>query len=305
MTMNDNSTTNSVENAHVADESTETKVNQSEDQDSSEDQHDGVDSEDSEGNDDANQDEDGGKDDAKKPHRNGFKKRLDREKRKLAEKDQEIEYWKKEALKRNEEKPSTESNKAVDEDPEPNPDDFSTVGEYARAVTKWEIKQATKQAKEQEKRQAEQSEVQTRFKTAQKEYNTKVTEFKKSTPDFDDVVADFVDEHQDFKVSGEVMEALMTSDFGPQIFYDLIKKPGEYERFSKMSTIQQIRELGKNEARIAAKVSSSQEFRTSKAPAPVSTIGKGMATKAKSLSDPNISFAEYERIRMEQLKSKK
>lgn len=238
-----------------------------------------------------------------KPRKNGFKKRLDREKRKIAEKDQEIDYWKREALKRMESEkqtPTKADSKAGDLDKEPNQDDFDSVGEYAKALAKYEAAQIRKEARENLKKE----EIQTKQSSIQKEYNTKLNEFKKTATDFDEVVSDFAENYGDFNASPEVFEALLTSDFGPQIVYEVMKNPSEYERLSKLSPLSVIREIGKMEAKLAAKSELKSQAVKSKAPAPVNPIGKGSASVSKSIYDPNISFEEYEKARAQQLKKK-
>lgn len=238
-----------------------------------------------------------------KPRKNGFKKRLDREKRKIAEKDQEIDYWKREALKRMESEkqtPTKADSKAGDLDKEPNQDDFDSVGEYAKALAKYEAAQIRKEARENLKKE----EIQTKQSSIQKEYNTKLNEFKKTATDFDEVVSDFAENYGDFNASPEVFEALLTSDFGPQIVYEVMKNPSEYERLSKLSPLSVIREIGKMEAKLAAKSELKSQAVKSKAPAPVNPIGKGSASVSKSIYDPNISFEDYEKVRSQQLKNK-
>lgn len=140
-----------------------------------------------------------------------------------------------------------------------------------------------------------------------KEYNSKLEAFKKVQPDFDEVISDFAENYGDFRASPAVIEALMTSDYGPNVLYEILNDHAEYERLAKLSDLAIIREIGKIEARIQSKKESatSNSLKASKAPAPVSPLGKGSTPVTKSLSDPNISFAEYEKIRMQQLKNKK
>lgn len=237
-------------------------------------------------------------------HRNGFKKRLDREKRKLSEAQREADYWKKVALEHGSQPKQTEQAKTENQDPEPNMNDFDTVGEYNKALVKWELRQS--KAAEKAEREKEQSQIKAKetYQKVESEFAKKLDTFKKAAPDFDDVVEDFNDRYGKFKASLSITEAILSSEFGPQIYYDILKTPGEYERLSGMSEVAIIRELGKKEARLASEASSSRQIKTSKAPAPVSTIGKGSASTSKSLSDPKLSFAEFERMRMKQLNQK-
>lgn len=240
----------------------------------------------------------------KKPKENGFKKRLDREKRKRLEIEQEREYWKREALKHaSAEKPHSDAPKKAtrSEDQEPDENDFEKNADYIRAYTKWELRQLNKESS----KEAKERESQAQRASLQKDYDARLEEFKKAAPDFEEVRDEFFEEYADTlaKTPGELVESIMTSDFGPQIFYDLIKNPGEFERISKLSVTSQIREIGKIEARFSAQAESSKKIKTSKAPAPASPIGgRGGAAGKKSLYDKDLSFKEYEALRNERRK---
>lgn len=233
--------------------------------------------------------------------KNGFKKRVDRERRKVAERDQRIAALEAELAKRNSSQDATASVQ-TNSDQEPNPDNFDTVADYNKAVIKWELKQERLEREKQEKVSKEK----TYHDELKSKYEDRRKEFVKTVNDFEDVVADFADKYGDFKASPAIVEALLSSEFGPEIFYQVVKDHGEYERLSQMPDVAIIRELGKIEARLAlAKESqSSTKPKMSKAPAPVSKLSGGTVSTTKSLSDPDISFAEYEQIRMKQLKQK-
>nr|BFD63166.1 hypothetical protein BdHM001_18470 [Bdellovibrio sp. HM001] len=233
---------------------------------------------------------------------NRLQKRFDKLTKRASDAEALAEYWRQRAEGKSHQESKPVESKQQASEAEPRPDDFDTNAEYIRAYTKWELKQEKLQS-EKATAQAKAQEAQSKM---QNEHNARLAEFKKTATDFDDVVADFAEEYGEFKAAPDVIEALMSSDLGPNILYKILKTPGEYERLQKLSVASAIREIGKIEAGIAAEKSSSQSInKTSKAPAPVSTVGGGGGALTKSLSDPNISFAEYEKIRMQQLKNKK
>lgn len=239
-----------------------------------------------------------------KPRKNGFKKRIDRLNRNLSEKDQRIALLQRDLEEaRKTSTPKQEAQPQVSSESEPDPSNFETNAEYIKALNKHyrELDKAEAKKAEESGKQRETQEKVT------KEYNSKLDSFKKSQPDFDDVVADFADKYGEFRASPAIIEALMTSDLGPNVLYEVLNDHAEYDRLSKLSESAIIREIGKIEARIALKqeTSASNVQRQSKAPAPVSPAGRGGVPVTKSLNDPNISFAEYEQIRLKQLKSKK
>lgn len=233
--------------------------------------------------------------------KNGFKKRIDRLNRNLSIKEQRIAQLEAELAGRANTKASTQE-PAIESDQEPNMDDFKTVGEYNRALVKWEMKQARLA---QQKAESEAS-AKTYEQKLNTEYTKREAEFVKSTPGFEDALEAFQEQHGQFRASPRILEAIKSSEFGPHLFYDVISTPGEYERLSGMSETAIIRELGRKEAKFAAAAATKKEIKTSKAPAPVAPVSKGGGTPiAKSLSDPNLPFSDYERLRTQMLKNKK
>lgn len=245
-------------------------------------------------------DEDNGiKDESKedKPKKKGgFQKRIERANAKLTAAQQETEYWKQQALKNQpDQKPVESKSESISK---PKAENFDSHEEYVEALTDWKLEEREKKNESLKK----QNEVKTQFQNQVQTFQSKVQEFKKSNEDFDEVL-ESVD---DIPLSVGFQEALITSDFGPQVMYELAKNPKELERINALSPIVQAREIGKLEARFAQSVSApAKEIKqTTKATSPISTLGNGSASMTKSLSDPNISFAEYEKVRMQQIKQK-
>jgi hypothetical protein len=244
-----------------------------------------------------NQDADSAQDDqgqgeleeqAKPKKKTGFEKRIERFQKQLSQKDQELMSLKAQLEGKSkgaaEEKPQS-AKKSPDQKPDPN--DFETNADYIEAVTDWKFNQAELKAKQ----TAEQQKHAEARQKVQSDYDSRLSEFKKSTPDFDDVVANFMDEHGDLQASPKVIEALQTSEVGPQLLYDILNTPGEYERFQKMTELQAIRELGKKEANLSKSSESPKTITTSKAPAPVKPITAAPSNARKSLAD--MSVDEY------------
>lgn len=229
----------------------------------------------------------------------GVKKRIDKLTKKLSLKDQEIEHWKAQALKgQNQEGKTQEATKqeVKSQDGEPQEEQFDTYKDYLKAQVKWELAQEKKQIQEQE-RQA---------KSVQ-EFNSKIQDFSKEHPDFFDVL-----EECDEQVSTQfhVQEAIRNSDMPAAVMYELAKNPAEIERLNGLSVIAAAKEIGKIEARLSvqseSKVQTTKQTQTkiTKAPKPISPVGKSGTVQTWSIDDPNIPFAEFEKLRMKELKSK-
>lgn len=233
----------------------------------------------------------------------GFQRRIDKLNARATAAQAEAEYWKQQALKN----AGADKPKATDEpakaepkaaEGEPNPDEFETHAEYVKAVVKWDREQADKKRDE----DARKSQLQTEQERTIKAHVDRVESFKKQTQDFDDVIADV----DDVPLSATVQQLLVTSENGPELMYELAKNRAEYERINKLGPLAAARELGKIEAKIASKATTT-EIKTepkkqTKAPNPIQPVGNGKGTVAKSIDDPNLSFAEYERMRREQMK---
>lgn len=239
-----------------------------------------------------------------KPKVNGFKKRIDKLNSRLSAKDQELEYWKKEALKAKEiQEPQVkdEVKKEAVSEGKPNPDNFETHADYLDALTEYKLDQREK-AKEVK---AKETEAKTAVKTQLETFQSKVAEFKKEKEDFDDVI----EAADDIIMSLGVQESILSSDFGPELMYELSKNREEYERINKLSFVAAAREIGKIEAKLSKASESSEEKKPetkklTKAPAPMSPVGsKGAGSTKKSIFDPDLSQSEYERLRREQMKA--
>jgi hypothetical protein len=172
------------------------------------------------------------------------------------------------------------------------PEDFATYEEFldarddARDV--WRETRATAKAAEaQAKADAE------RAAATHRELATKAAErietFKQAHPDFD-TVRQSVDIH----VSHSVLAELHSSEAGPAIVYALGKDPAFKAAFAAMTDAQQIREIGRREAAIAAPAAGAapQAARpkpTTKAPEPLEPEG---GTSAGVRTDDELSTDE-------------
>lgn len=222
---------------------------------------------------------------AKPKKKGGFEKRIERFQKQIAEREQRIAALEAQINGKSQQEKPEEKAKASGAGEEPNPNDFDTNAEYIKALTKWELKLE----KEAAKAEADKASAAEKTRKLQSDYTSKLEEFKKTAPDFDEVVSDFSEQYGEFNASPVIIEALMSSDLGPHIFYEVIKNPSEYERLSKMSEINVIRELGKIEARLSkSSVEEKTQITTSKAPAPVKPIASGVSKTRKSLEDMSV-----------------
>lgn len=131
------------------------------------------------------------------------------------------------------------------EDKAPERSNYSTYEEYVRADAAYVGRKAAEETlSKHEKASAEKREAEERTARASKFQETVRTKF----PDIDSRLG----EVGDMPMYRGVQEAISESEFGAEIFNDLVSKPAEFERLSKMSETSAVREIGKMEARIEA-----------------------------------------------------
>lgn len=254
-----------------------------------------------------NSETDSEKDKPKK--KGGFQRRIDKLNSKVSEsvrraeeKEKEVEYWKKEALKTKDPEQSKAGKVETKVEPtgKPNPDDFDTHAEWAEALTDWKIEQRDKIKEAETQKSALKSEQDKVLSS----HRDRVIAFKEKAKDWDEVMSDV----SDVMVSPAVQEVFTTSDLGPELMYELAKNVKELDRICKLSPLAAARELGKLERKIELKLTPQDSEKKpeppkiTKAPKPIEPVGSSKGPVAKSIDDPNISFSEYERIRREQKK---
>lgn len=242
-----------------------------------------------------------------KKGKGGFQRRIDKLNARIADKDREAQYWRDLALKNGKEAPAIEKSaekvaalKETDST-KPDPGSFDTHAEYVEALTDWKIDQKEKAKAVDQQKSKLLSERDALLKAHQerlKSFADKVADFGESIDNLDDV-----------PVSAEFQEIILSSENGPALLYELAKNKDEALRISKLPTIAAARELGKIEAKIvaaqAAAETKSEPKKTTSAPKPLDPVGKSTGAVAKSITDPEIPFSEYERIRREQIKRRR
>jgi hypothetical protein len=247
---------------------------------------------------------DGTKEEKPGKKKGGFQRRIDKLNAAKAQAQQEAEFWKQQALKgagEPKKETSVETTSAASEG-KPDPDKFKTHAEYVEALTDWKTEQKLKE-RDQKIEKSRLLDEQTKLANT---YQERLNSFKEKTEDFDDVL----DGVANVPMSPAVQSILLKSENGPELLYELAKNPKEADRICRLSPIDAAREMGKFEARIAAKTSATKQEtkKTSSAPKPLAPVGGGGKASAipKSLDEAaKSSFSEYKRIREEELKKKR
>jgi len=230
--------------------------------------------------------------------KNGFKKRIDKLNKRISDRDQEVEYWKKEALKGQSSKSESPTHQEVKVEGKPLADHFDTHEAYVEALTDWKTEQKLNERETKQKETLAKSEHQ----KSVTQFQEKVQSFKDSHDDFDDLIEDV----DDIPMSIAVEQLIIQSENGPELMYELAKNREEYERICKLSPLAAAREFGKFEARLNKSVSSKEklEIKTTKAPKPLAPLGSKGSSVKKSLYDSDLSQTEYEQLRTQKLNAR-
>lgn len=223
--------------------------------------------------------------------KSGFERRVQKLNSKLEAASREAEYWKQAALGQGP-KTTTAAPAPASQD-KPKFDDYLDIEAYADALTDWKLERA-------EAKRTQQSQVQ----NVQQTYGQKLQAFKADHPDFDEVMEDA---DEDVTFAQATLQTIQESDIGPEVAYFLAKNPESAERISKLSIASQIKEIGKLEERLSKKQADAPApaKKVSAAPAPIKPTTAKASVKSADLSDPNLSVADFNRIRAEQIKARR
>jgi hypothetical protein len=159
-------------------------------------------------------------------------KRIGKLSKKLSEKEQEIEYWRQQAMAKNESvQPAVVD--VVEPSGKPHAADFATNEEFIEALTEWKIEQREAAIAETRK--------QNDLKNA---YFERVEAFKQSAPDFTIAVSEVQDI---IGRDSNMVDFILDSDVGPAIAYHLANNEAELNRIMSMSPVRRIAALSRIE----------------------------------------------------------
>lgn len=235
----------------------------------------------------------------------GFQKRIDRLNKQKADEssartaaEKERDYWREQALRG--QKPPEEKivELAKDLSKRPVADNFETNDQYLEALVDWKADQKVAAQKEAEQKKRFQTEAQTRLNT----YKARAIAFAKTQDDFDEALNSVPT-----PMSVAVNEAILDSEYGPQMAYALANDLEEYERICNLPYSAGLRAMGKLEAKFATgktETKISSDTKIPKAPKPVTPVRNRGTSATKDINNPAIEQREYEKLREEQTKLK-
>lgn len=246
-------------------------------------------------------------DEPKQKKKSSYKRRIDKMAARISERDEKIAALERE-LYANRRGPAEDQTKvetskqAETTSGKPNADDFETIGEYFEAVAEWKADQKIKAEKAAEAEKLKAESARTEAERIQKAHNDRVKQFMAKQTDYEAVVTEALEELGDVEFGPGFASLIQESENGPELFYELAKNPDELARINSLSYGAMSREIGKLEARLEARAQSKPEFKKSNAPQPIGTVKAQGSGVKKSIFDKGLSFAEYEKLRLAEMK---
>lgn len=166
---------------------------------------------------------------------------------------------------------------------------FDDPDAYDDALIKW----SEERTRESERATRETSRAQTEVQKVVETFVSRRDAFKAEHEDWDEVV-----ERDDLKIGPAMRDAIMESDLGPAIAYHLGKNPELADRIYGLPPIQQIREIGKIEARLDDADDVPPPPRPK--PAPIEKVGGRANASKKTAADETME--EYAARRQKELR---
>ena len=156
----------------------------------------------------------------------------------------------------------------------PQASQFQDAFEYAEALAEWSAEKALVERDKQDQQRKIDNERQEVIKS----WTSKLEKAKAEMPDFDEMVAS-----SQVQVRDEVRDAILESDVGPQILYQLASDDELAQRISSLPVNKALKELGKLEVQFERKEApaevKSEPVARSKAPAPIKPLTAGKGTQ--------------------------
>ena len=224
-----------------------------------------------------------------------FQRRLDRQKTARVAAETEARLLREQLTKLEAQpKPSQETG-------EPKREDFESLEDYLKAVSKHEAAQLIEGRLKTEREERAKQESTSRATVSEarvaKDWTERETAFQTANKDYQEAVTSYIKDEVG-QLSDVARRSILESEVGPQVLYHLAKNPDEAERIADLSPVRQIAELGKLEVKFAPAAR-----KASSAPAPITPVGSSSSTSSKKLGEMNQD--EFEKKRKAQIAARR
>jgi hypothetical protein len=191
-----------------------------------------------------------------------------------------------------------ESNQAPTQAPEnnqkPSPDSYKDAFEYAEALAEWSAEQALLKREQEVK----QKEIQAKRQTVIKTWQEKLEATKAELPDYEAMVTS-----SSMSVNDTVRDAIVESDVGPRILYELASNDELAEKLSAMNTASALKLIGKLEAQFEkteepAKAEKKTVAAKSNAPEPIRPLRSTGGVADVGMDGNDMSYQQWKAARL-------
>jgi hypothetical protein len=181
-----------------------------------------------------------------------------------------------------------------DSNQKPSPDNFKDAFEYAEALAEWSAEQALAKREQEVK----QKEVEAKRETVIKTWQQKLEVTKAEYPDYDDMVSS-----SSVKVNDTIRDAILESDVGPRILYELASDDDLAEKLSTITTAGALKLIGKLEAQFEkteepAKAEKKTVAAKSNAPEPIRPLRSTGGVADVAMDGDKLSFQQWKAGRL-------
>jgi len=239
-----------------------------------------------------------------KKKKGGFQRRVDKLTREKEELKRDNDFWKAKALAADKPAGDVDAKKVVAADSSKKPDskDFETHEQFTEALADWKYEQKRAVEKAQEREAQVRKDM-----AAQKDTHiNRIKEFEKAHPDFEDAMESI----RNVNAHNDIHAAIMNSDIGPAIMYELAGKPEEFAKIVAMDPVAAVKAIGKLEAKLEATSSAGKiteaatkvvEKKVTSAPKPISTINSKAGHQASTRDE--LPYDQWVKIRNAELRN--
>lgn len=175
----------------------------------------------------------------------------------------------------------------------PSPEDFKDAFEYAEALAEWSAEQALVRREQEIK----QKEAETQKQKVIQTWQQKLEATKAELPDYDVMVAS-----SSVKVNDTIRDAILESDVGPRILYELASDDQIAEKLSTMTTASALKLIGKLEAQFEkteqpAKAEKKTVAAKSNAPEPIRPLRSTGGVADVGMDGNDMSYQQWKAAR--------
>jgi hypothetical protein len=190
-----------------------------------------------------------------------------------------------------------EGNRAPNQAPEsnqkPSPDSYKDAFEYAEALAQWSAENALAKREQEVK----QKEVEAKRATVIKTWQEKLEATKAELPDYEVMVSS-----SSMSVNDTVRDAIVESDVGPRILYELASNDELAEKLSNMTTAGALKLIGKLEVQFEkteepAKAEKKTVAAKSKAPEPIRPLRSTSGVADVGMDGNDMSYQQWKAAR--------